>query len=88
MNNRKGAMTPRANPTETEKRLARLEEENKQNRAAISQLAWLETRLAAIRPGTCPQLDAIRVEQAGSVDPLLETRPLAAALEQRTKVGV
>jgi hypothetical protein len=80
-------------PTETEKRIAQLEAENKQNRAAINGLARLETRLAAIKPGVCPELDAIRAELAGSIIPggqerlILETRPHHAP-EQRVKAVV
>jgi hypothetical protein len=51
----------------TKERLDRLE-------AAVSALAFLETRLAAIPPGHHPELDAIRAEQAGALG-VAETRP-------------
>jgi hypothetical protein len=68
-------------PLTDKQRIKRLE-------AAVNQLAWLETRLAAIRPGTCPELDAIRVELAGSIVPGgQERRPFAGLPEQRERVN-
>jgi hypothetical protein len=49
-------------------RIARLE-------AAVNGLAFLETRLAAIRSGVCPELDEIRQEYAGRMGGMQETRP-------------
>lgn len=61
-------MAGRANPTETEKRLDRIE-------AAINGLAFFETRLAPIQEGLCPELDEIRAERFGSVGNGRERRP-------------
>ena len=54
--------------------------------AAISALAFFETRLAAIRPGLCPELDAIRQEYAGRIQDVPEQRPFSAP--ERRKVAV
>ena len=59
-------------------RLARAE-------AAINGLAFLETRLAAIPRGLCPELDEIRREYAGRVS-AFEQRPYSAP-EQREAVS-
>ena len=62
----------------TQQRLDRLE-------AAVNALAFLETRLAPIPPGLCPELDAIRTERAGSVS-TPEIRPFLAP-ERREAVA-
>jgi hypothetical protein len=53
--------------------------------AAVNGLAFLESRLAAIPPGLCPELDAIRAERAGSVG-TPEIRP-SNAPERRQAVA-